>query len=394
MRVNEISGLKHNNKGFSLVELLVAVAILSIISISVMKSFSTAAITSSRAQSTQNATSIAEKVMEDIKSKSRDEIESFTAVVKTRVDSEGNNVAYNDYRYKLLNQTATSGEKFDVYVELTESGHNNDAGTTDTSDINSVKLPEIFTVNSDEHIVISWEMNSYDASAVENLAYKANVSKSDVKNNGKKTIIVDMTGGGASDIEAKCNVEYEYSGKKLEYNVFNKKVKDIPIDSKLKSGGPHLYLFYSPSNQINSTDYFAKEEIQIKDNTASPVSVSGETYKQDIYVIMQNPDTVINNPKIIVSGSNITGGQWETPSVINKTNSWEINSDVHSYLYTNLKGTNLELDSSLYKTEKKSRMYNVVVKVYKAGIYSDSDWPSDSDGKKKLAELNSSIRIQ
>lgn len=428
---------KLNNAGFSLVELLIGVAILSIIVVPIMRSFSTSALTSSRAQSMQNATSVAEKVMEEVKAipgekivgdMTAGDVKSFPKAMPVKLDgdgnpiqdAEGNDVTYNVYRHRYT-RTATSGEVFDVYVEASDLGYEEDAGTADVSDINTVELPELYQIDSEDHFVISWEINNYDASAVENLAYKTNASKATIKDYGVKTTTVELLDGGTKpdpvpegesrykDLIAKCDVTYTYNGTELKYSVFTKYAKDIAIEAGKKgNGGPHLYLFYTPSKQVNTTDYFENEEIIIKDNTEVPVASAGEKYRQDLYVILQNVESITTKPKISLEGTNINppsgsdlvvnGGKREVPTSVLGHNNWKINEADDSYLYTNLPSTDSDpseqIAASLYKSEKKQRIYGTRVMVYKAGTYSDSDWPVDGDGKKKLAELNSTMRVR
>lgn len=427
---------KLNNAGFSLVELLVGVTILSIIVVPIMRSFTTSALTSSRAQSMQNATSVAEKVMEEVKTipgntikgdMTGGEIKSFPKATPVKLDAggnplqdiEGNDITYNVYRHRYT-RTATSGEVFDVYVEVSDLGYEEDAGTADVSDINTVELPELYKIDSEDHFVISWEINNYDASAVENLAYKTNVSKETIKNDGVKTTTVELSGGGTKpepvpegeskykDLISKCDVTYTYNGTELKYSVFTKYAKDIVIEQGKKgNSGPHLYLFYTPSKQVNTTDYFENEEIVIKDNTEVPVANAGEKYRQDLYVILQNVESITTKPKISLEGTNINppsgsdlvvnGDKRVVPTSVLGHNNWIINEADDSYLYTNLPSTDSnpssQIDATLYKSEKKQRIYGTRVIVYKTGTYSDSDWPADGDGKKKLAELNSTMRV-
>lgn len=415
---------KLNNGGFSLVELLVAVAILSVIVVPIMRSFTTSAITASKAQSLQNATSVAEKVMEEVKTlpgekirgdMSSGYIKSFAAATPVKLDesgnelhdSEGNAITYNVYRHRYT-QTATSGEIFDVYAEVSDMGYEEDDGKTDVSDINSTELPELYQVDSEKHFVISWEVNNYDSSAVENLAYKANASKANVRT-GTKTTTITLTGGGGSDmgslneVVAKCDVKYEYNGTSLEYSVFTKYAKDIAMDSgKMGNGGPNLYLFYTPGKQINSADYFENEKIIITDDTVTPL-VADKEFRQDLYVILQNFSPTDNKPAIILKGSKInppsgsdltvTANGTEVPATVSGHNDWVINEAEDSYLYTNLPSAD-SIDASLYKAEKKERIYATKVMVYKQGTYEDSGWPAEGDGKRKLAELNSTMRVR
>ena len=55
-----------NNRGFSLVEILIAVAILVLCAVPLLKAFVTSAQTNVRARQNLNATTLAENIMEEI----------------------------------------------------------------------------------------------------------------------------------------------------------------------------------------------------------------------------------------------------------------------------------------------------------------------------------------
>ena len=66
-----------NNKGFSLVELIICVAILAVATVPLYQSMTLSARTNAKAQSKQNATSLAESVMEEIKASSMQKVRLF-----------------------------------------------------------------------------------------------------------------------------------------------------------------------------------------------------------------------------------------------------------------------------------------------------------------------------
>ena len=63
-----------NNEGFSLVELLIAIVILSIIVVPLLHSFVTSARTNAKSRSTMHATAIAEDIMEMFEAHSLEEM--------------------------------------------------------------------------------------------------------------------------------------------------------------------------------------------------------------------------------------------------------------------------------------------------------------------------------
>ena len=77
-----------DNRGFSIVELVVCIAILAIASIPLYKSMTLAVKTDAKAQSMQNATSLAESVMEEIKMTSIDDLKlRYTNVTSPMEDA-------------------------------------------------------------------------------------------------------------------------------------------------------------------------------------------------------------------------------------------------------------------------------------------------------------------
>lgn len=126
-----------DHKGFSLIEVIVAVAILAAVSAPILQSFTTAAITNSRAQATQDATSLSEDIMEKVKSTSIETLyKEATGAVSGRVGdaainpsdatflssgetSEGASfVNTAPYKISYNNVTATSGKRYDAEVTI------------------------------------------------------------------------------------------------------------------------------------------------------------------------------------------------------------------------------------------------------------------------------------
>lgn len=403
--------IKENNAGFSLVELLVAVAILSVIVVPIMRSFTTSAITSAKAQSMQNATSLAEKQMESIKTKTikqleneKDESGNFRFAKNT--DSNGN----VSYKGKYSNVTATNGEKFDVYVDITSDKYSGSV-STDVSDINNIELPKLYDIqDSKPHAVISWEINEYDMSAVETLAYKTTKTEQQICNNGKKITNINMSDDGSIT----CTVEYCGAGSpeggkdNLKYQVYTNVLGNAYeiVDLNKDDGGPHLYILYTMSEHINGTtnQYFKNEEIHITDNTKRPDS--SKKYRQNIYIVMQHDlkDMRDGNSslKVKVDGNAICIKNDGYPDKTTLTlpdditssdlyaNKWQINTDEEAFLFTNFQKGSTDTEASLFYGEKKDRVYQVRVRLFKSKP--DSYEPADAD--KGVAELISTMKVR
>lgn len=78
---------KRNNTGFSLVEVLVCIAIVAVISVPIMAGFRTSALYTSRAHSTQAVTAYAQETLETVKSV---DVNVFKAQVSAFTDADGN----------------------------------------------------------------------------------------------------------------------------------------------------------------------------------------------------------------------------------------------------------------------------------------------------------------
>lgn len=387
-----------NNSGFSLVEVIIAVAILSVIVAPLLKSFSTAAKANFRAQGLQDATSLAESVMEEVKGNSIEELykSSLTRpemtfsvidpggslipgeISDTKIDAPPYIISYTDV-------TATQNRKYDATVTISRDEYAKE-GTAESpisgiSDANIKPLPKLSSINSEEHAVLSWEINEYDDSAIDRLAeenLKADSEKTAfinlAKNSGKKETIVSIDDGGSSDVKVTCNVEYttgNSSDKPIKLLVYTGYFKD---NSASSIGGPNVYLFYSVSEKNpNVTDgkYFKNETITVRDNT------SGK--RHNVYLILQDNmnrlstsggtkvsvnvlGTAYENPVSLISTDSISSSYFTLSKGVDNTEGTE--DDVK--LYTNLVNTENE-DGILYDTVIKDRIYYVTTEIKEHG---------------------------
>ena len=123
-----------NNAGFSLVELLIAIVILSIIVVPLLHSFVTAARTNAKSRNTMHATAIAEDVMEQFEAHTLEEMADtceaakptgFTNSVQrdASLDINGDGIAENGiWQYTFRDEKTTSGV-YDVVVTLNPNGY-------------------------------------------------------------------------------------------------------------------------------------------------------------------------------------------------------------------------------------------------------------------------------
>ena len=377
----------NNNLGFSIVEVLVAVAILAIVFAPLLKSFSTAAIVNGKSQRIQNATSLAEGVMEDVKGKSIQELHDLAAsdakVNFLPMDGDGG-VKSPPFTVFYEDVTATKGIKYDAKVTISTDEYSHDKtgmdeadeGFSDASDVNIRELPKINRVDSHEHAVLSWELNQYDNKALENLAAENSKLENDTA-----TLKSAYTASATKDInivikedsgmtKITCEIEYNTgnsSDKSLKYLVYSGFFED---KASTVIGGPNVYLFYTLSEDVASaTEAFKTENIDIEDTT------SGK--RHSVYLIMQDGNDSLSTTKgskvsLNIHGSGYSNGlsynsataNIDSTKFLSGEGTAEISDDV--VFCSNLLGKDSK-KGELYATSAKIRVYYVTVEIMEHG---------------------------
>lgn len=395
-RSSDNKSIINDNSGLSIVEVLVAVAILAIVFVPLLKTFTQASTINARAQKLQNVTSLAEGVMEDVKGKSIQELHdlaveradvSFLPLDKDGTLTKGklNNVP--PYTVTYENVTATQGITYDAVVTIaTENYKNKDKDVDDigdVSDANIRELPQINKVDSNKNAVLSWELNKYDNKALENLAAENSVSGSDIatlkdsyKDTAKKYINIEIKEDtDTSSTKVSCEVEYKTgtaSGKSLKYLVYTGYFVE-PLISE--PAGPNIYLFYTLTEKVKDgagyiSEPIKKENIKIEDKTTGK--------RHNVYFIVQdgiNKLSTYNGSEVTI---NVSGsGYSETisydknsiiPSAITLLAGGSTTDDESDdvYFFSNLKDKNGN-SGELFNSKSKDRIYYVTVEIKEHG---------------------------
>ena len=395
-RSSDNKSIINDNSGLSIVEVLVAVAILAIVFVPLLKTFTQASTINGRAQKLQNVTSLAEGVMEDVKGKSIQELHdlaveradvSFLPLDEDGTLTKGNLKNVPPYTVTYENVTATQGITYDAVVTIaTENYKNKDKDVDDigdVSDANIRELPQINKVDSNKNAVLSWELNKYDNKALENLAAENSVTDSDIvtlknsyKDTAEKYINIEIKEDSeTSSTKVSCEVEYKTgnaSDKSLKYLVYTGYFVE-PLASE--PAGPNIYLFYTLSEKVkDGAGYIAepikKENIKIEDKTTGK--------KHNVYFIVQdgiNELSTINGSEVTI---NVSGSGYS------ETISYDKNSIIPDaitllagastpddesddvYFFSNLKDKNGN-SGELFNSKSKDRIYYVTVEIKEHG---------------------------
>ena len=396
-RSSDNKSIINDNSGLSIVEVLVAVAILAIVFVPLLKTFTQASTINARAQKLQNVTSLAEGVMEDVKGKSIQELHdlaveradvSFLPLDKDGTLKKGNLNNVPPYTVTYENVTATQGITYDAVVTIaTENYKNKTKGADDigdVSDANIRELPQINKVDSNRNAVLSWELNKYDNKALENLAAENSVTGSDIatlkdsyKNTAEKYINIEINEDSeTSSTKVSCEVEYKTgknaSDKSLKYLVYTGYFVE-PLASE--PAGPNIYLFYTLSENVkdgasNIADPIKKENIKIEDKTTGK--------RHNVYFIMQDGVDKLSTTNGSEVTLDISGSGYSESIYYDKTS---IFTDAITYLaggsttddesddvyfFSNLKDKNGN-SGELFNSKSKDRIYYVTVEIKEHG---------------------------
>ena len=406
-RSSDNKSIINDNSGLSIVEVLVAVAILAIVFVPLLKTFTQASTINARAQKLQNVTSLAEGVMEDVKGKSIQELHdlaaeradvSFLPLDEDGTLTKGNLKNVPPYTVTYENVTATQGITYDAVVTISTDNykstdrsdarkanklsHNDDIG--DVSDANIRELPQINKVDSNRNAVLSWELNKYDNKALENLAAENSVSGSDIatlkdsyKDTAEKHINIEIKEDtDTSSTKVSCEVEYKTgknaSDKSLKYLVYTGYFVE-PLASE--PAGPNIYLFYTLSENVkdgasNIADPIKKENIKIEDKTTGK--------RHNVYFIMQDGVDKLSTTNGSEVTLDISGSGYSETISYNKTSiipdaitllagastPYDESDDV--YFFSNLKDKNGN-SGELFNSKSKDRIYYVTVEIKEHG---------------------------
>ena len=395
-RSSDNKSIINDNSGLSIVEVLVAVAILAIVFVPLLKTFTQASTINSKAQKLQNVTSLAEGVMEDVKGKSIQELHdlavddpkvSFLPLDKDGTLTKGNLNNVPPYTVTYENVTATQGITYDAVVTIaTENYKNKTKGADDigdVSDANIRELPQINKVDSNKNAVLSWELNKYDNKALENLAAENSVTDSDIatlkesyKKTAEKYINIEMNeDSDTSSTKVSCEVEYKTgngSDKSLKYLVYTGYFVE-PLASE--PAGPNIYLFYTLSENVkdgasNIADPIKKENIKIEDKTIGK--------KHNVYFIVQDGINKLRTDNGSEVTINVSGSGYSETISYDKTSiipsaitllagaSTPDDKSDDVYFFTNLMDENGN-NGELFTSKSKDRIYYVTVEIKEHG---------------------------
>ena len=364
---------KLNNAGFSLVELIIVVSILAIAAVPLMKSMGMASKTNAKAQSIQNATSLGEKIMEEMKSTPYDTLKTYP---DWTVTDGGSNLVL-----KKSGITATQGEQFDVEVKIDKATYS--GGVTPVADkkenvksANTLKIPKIEEIDTLSQAVLSSakELNKYDIEAQNYFNQKIADYPTHTATIMSKTIdIVKKDVTYPTGVTVKATVTYTDNATPTP----NKYVKElytgsfVPIQkdgsTEYKPLDSNIYIFY--------TKGCISETINITDNSAytNPLDATSKDSHRVYFIRQVKTDT--DGPTVHLSdGTDTFTLQYSNVSALDDDGTAPCGK---IKLITNLDKNSIADEGHIYMEEAKTRVYEITVDLYK--------------GSEHITKLNSTI---
>lgn len=355
MAMSKISGLKkkrqlNNNtfqlkdKGFSLIEALVAIAILAVFALPIISAFMSSAKINLRARQEENANAVSQKIMESMKSKSIEQaMKDYDSLYLTQLSSVSNlnRYVFNLGKYdadckKYDESNGSTGDEFyvrvtldpDEFADRVDGG--SDVGNTNNN-INSYNMPSFTDIQSDTNYAVMRQIYEYDDDAQKRLGvskgmiYRKVDVNIDVSN--KDALGGEMVVDGFSMYTQTVSLRITYADtsnplNSVSYDVYvgTNVVKGNLTEAKYKD----IYLFYTPydkyrNDPADSHKGMSNDEVRInincnttsgKYNSEHPyddLTAVMENKKINVYLVQQNTVNVYDNTtKVELKKSNIT----------------------------------------------------------------------------------------
>ncbi len=302
------------NKGFSLVEVLVAMVILAIIAIPVMRAFSNSSLINAKARQVENANTTASAIIEKFKSLN---VEQLKELYKDNYEYDEESGIY----YFNVTHKGSNDEDFAVKVKLDPSPYKDNVleGDNEKNNINSYDVPRFTNIDEAKNFVIKDFMYKWDNDVY--AEYSKNVKdKFDEKwitKTTEITVIISLNedigekplhASFVQKVEGKIIYSYQGfddivkeftipEGSDGEYK-FNVALEDNKYNVSPLTGVKSIYLFCIPYDKYSTEyiegSYLAKDKITVKYKYDD--DINNIIYKDlNVFIVQQDVESVINN---------------------------------------------------------------------------------------------------
>lgn len=391
---------KLNNKGFSLVEVLLCIAIISIVCVAVMNGFSIAARLNVKADSVQRVTAFAQKLLEECRN--TDDVEEILAeytgsMEEPVTDSSAYSALSEEQKklcteemftvatYMMRNVTITDGGQYDVQIITNPLPYSqfvtDKTDNPKVEDANTFGTPNVNQIEDTKNPVIKDEISRYDNAAAEELQVLlpagikdgTDLQRDALKAAMQKAVTITIMDAGADAIAVSAQAVYSTA-----YN-------EHTVEKR--------YMLYQASYPLE------KQTKTILDNVTNTPTEIFESYKKggNIFIfaeamndISRNTITIRNESRVPepLTVSLIRGGSLGTANfnsvTLEDAASFTVYADtaqagieptglaaVHNMIFhSNIKGVQTDyirqqdIDNTLHGTASAYRCYDMTVNIY------------------------------
>jgi len=251
--------MRKYNKGVTLVEVLIALAIFLILMLPLVSSLITSVKTTDSGKEFQSRNDFAEVLMEDVKNASIDDLKDSTKAKKILGGSENVNVTtttnatYSDEDDVTITGNTYLGTKKTKYsykIEMKYDKRTDAYGIMDDLDpYKSAFVPVTFS-NYDEvasEAILTQKLESNSAVTGGTVFSNKDNVNSLRKTKADREVTVKMTGSKSSGFVVTCTLTYSESGKSITYE---------PYKQTFKNSVPNIYLMYNAGvyNDMSTND--------------------------------------------------------------------------------------------------------------------------------------------
>lgn len=250
-----------NNRGFSLVEILIAVAILVLCAVPLLKAFVTSAQTNAKARQNLNSTTLAENIMEEIKAAG---VEKYGRKSGENVTIDGVELPVYEAEYSNY---SFDGKEYEVKAVMTPSDETYQDGT-DEKAYNAQGIPELSVMDDSRDAVYVEDKNTRFDIIEENAASLGMTSEAllNACETEYKFVIKESHG---SDTISQTVTYTDGAG-----NVIGTPQTLTIFDSVLTGEDVRsLYVFYIPTSRTSGDRSAAKEHVVIENKQDIPIRV-------------------------------------------------------------------------------------------------------------------------
>lgn len=351
-----------DNRGFTLVELIVSIVILAIVFIPLLHTFVTSAQTELKSRLKNDATMLAQSTIEDIQAT---DMETLLSGCTETQDEFGKGTG-------IYTKQSTSAP-FDVAVTLSPVHSVNDKRVAVSNAMDAV----IDMSSADEDALNEFysECNGQaDTATLQNaLTRKIEINSKLQKDGTYQVSVVFHYGGTVSYRVTSEDNTATFHTVTLNYTASDKAVVTAPTDAAAqtlkRNGGAaySLYLYFSPILHASSKSYYP-DTVEITNGTAAGVSPNGLDFNVFLIDTVAHENNVNYVPQITYGGQN----DLTRARVFSNVHMTDATDFLRGYLacknveMTGKKAT-ISIDGTLVEKQAQNRMYNVEVAVSRAG---------------------------